>query len=336
MPELDVENSIFSKRLVIVAGKGGVGRTTVAAALGVAFARRGKRTLIFQAGVKESLSHLFTVPPIGEQISPLRDRLWAVATNPKAALREYGLLTFRHETIARAVLENSLSRSLLRAIPGFDSFAMLGKMCWHATQQRDRHGGLAWDTVVFDAPATGHVVSMLGIPRAIHSAIAEGPLARDAAQMRWLFEDPQRTGVLLVTLAEEMPYSETLDLANRLQDELAICPSYAVVNRLYPDRFRSLSVPARVLDALLDSTTAASPATTTSPTTTTSTPTIAASLVARSQTIRSRWLVNERYLGKLRDNLGIPEIRLPFLFAPKLRQAEIDRLSLLIEDQVIG
>src|SRR6478672_10197131 len=98
--------SLFDKRLVVVAGKGGVGRTTVAAALAVAAARRGKRVLLAQTRSKERLSTLLGSPPVGPDLVRVRENLWAVDIFPEAALREYGLMILRSNLVYRAVFEN--------------------------------------------------------------------------------------------------------------------------------------------------------------------------------------------------------------------------------------
>jgi anion-transporting ArsA/GET3 family ATPase len=100
--------SLLGKRLIILGGKGGVGRTTVAAALALVLARRGRRVLLAQTNAKERLSKLFNSAPVGPEMTRIRERLWAVNMTPAAALREYGLMVLRYETVYRAVLENRM------------------------------------------------------------------------------------------------------------------------------------------------------------------------------------------------------------------------------------
>ena len=301
---------LYDKQLVIVVGKGGVGRTTVAASLAAGLARRGRRTLLYQANAKEKLSQLFRGPRVGEQIVQLRDNLWAVNTNPNASLHEYGLMVLRFETIYRMVLENKVVRALVRAIPGLDDYSIVGKLWFHTTENR-------WDTIVFDAPATGHAASMLRIPRVILDAVPEGPLTRDAVKVRELLEDPSRTAAVMVTLAEEMPVTESIELAAKVR-ELDIPLSWLVVNQLYPDRFDPAHVPGRVLRQI-------APPPPDDP--------AVAGAVQRARMIAARRELNETYLARLRA-LALPEVRLPLLFSPTLGPAEIDRLSRTIEEQV--
>lgn len=311
--------NLFDKRVIVVLGKGGVGRTTVAAALASAAARRGRNTLLFQSSAKEKLSQLLGGPRVGEQLVEVGERLSAVNTNPNAALHEYGLMVLRYETIYRLVLENQIAKRLIRAIPGLDDYSVIGKMWWHTTEETG--GAPKWDTVVFDAPATGHALTMLKIPRAILEAVPEGPLTRDAVKVRQLLEDPARTAAVVVTLAEEMPANEAIELGRRAEGELELPVTHLVVNQLYPERFFDSSTPTRVLDALLGAGAAADDP-------------VLAPLVARARTLRARRQLNERYLAKLSAELKLPQVRLPMLFVPVLGPAEVERLSRMLEEQL--
>jgi anion-transporting ArsA/GET3 family ATPase len=305
LPELE------SKRLVIVLGKGGVGRTTVAAALATHLAARGKRTLLYQASAKERLGALLGGAPASETISRVRENLWMVNTNPQAALHEYGLMVLRYETIYKMVLENRLSKALLRAIPGLDDYAVLGKLWWHTTEEE--RGRPRWDVIVFDAPATGHAVTLMRIPHAILDAVPEGPLTRDAVKVRALLEDPARTAPVLVTLAEEMPTNESIELAARLERESNMRVVGLVVNALYPDRFPRGTGPARVLARVLEAGGANDP--------------LLGPVLTRARMARSRRELNERYLARLETELPLPTARLPLLFVPALGPAHIAELS---------
>jgi anion-transporting ArsA/GET3 family ATPase len=302
-----------SKRVIIVLGKGGVGRTTVAAALASELAARGRNVLLYQANAKEKLSALLGGPPVGEQIVALRDHLWGVNPNPASALREYGLMILRYETVYKMVFENRLSKALVRAIPGVDDYAILGKLWWHTTEESGARP--KWDTIVFDAPATGHAVTMLRIPHAILDAVPEGPLTRDAVKVRALLEDKTRCAAVLVTLAEEMPTNETIELAARVRREANIDPAAVIVNQLYPARFTAGSPSARVLEKV-------------------GTDETLAPLLARAHMAQARRALNERYLARLAAELPLPTAFLPALFVPTLGPAEIQKLSRLLAEQM--
>src|SRR4029077_7894049 len=138
-------------------------------------------------------------------------------------LHEYGLMVLRYEAVYKMVFENRVSRALVRAIPGLDDYSILGKLWFHTTEETA--GRPRFDTIVFDAPATGHALTLLSIPQSILAAGPEGPLTRDWCTVRALVEDRTRTAALLVTLAEDMPTAESIELSERLGREVNLPPS---------------------------------------------------------------------------------------------------------------
>ncbi|RMH44469.1 MAG: ATPase [Deltaproteobacteria bacterium] len=303
-------SSLFDKRLVLVLGKGGVGRSTVAAALAAATAGRGRTTLLYEALAKDRFAQFFGVPEVRPEPTPLRDNLWALNTDPAHALREYGLMVLRFERVYNMVFENRLTKSFLRAIPGLDHYSVLGKAWYHTTQMR--FGKPVWDTVVFDMPASGHAISMLRIPSVILDTVPEGPLTRDARKLHDLLLDRRRTAVVMVTLAEEMPTNEAREVAEVLREDLGLEVTHLVVNQLYPNFFPDGSPAARTLAALRDSGTDDGDL---------------AALTAHGALGHSRRRLNERYLDILRRDIDAPRAELPLLFAPSLTAGHIDELA---------
>ncbi len=302
--------------MVVIGGKGGVGRTTVAAALAVAAARKGRRVLICQTKSKERLSSLFGGPKVGTELVRLRDRLWAVNMTPQMALREYGAMVLRSEFIAKQVLENKISRSFLRAIPGLEDYAMLGKTWFHTTEE-DEGGRPRWDLTILDGPATGHLVTMLSIPQAILDAVPEGPLTRPASATLSLLRDPARAAMVLVTLAEDLPSNEAIELKRRVDQQLKMPWGPLVVNLLYPPRFTQ-GPSARAIAALPESVGDSE----------------LQPLVTSARTAQRRRALNERYLERLRTELPLPQVQLPFLFKPRFGPEELDELASRLEGQV--
>ena len=310
--------ALGGKQVILVLGKGGVGRTTVAAALALALARRGRRTLLFQSSANDRLAQLLGRPKIGADIVRVAPNLSAVNTNPDDALREYGIMVLKFETVYKMVLENRLVKGLIRAIPGLDDYSVIGKLWFHTTELED--GRPRFDTIVFDAPATGHAATMLRIPGVILETVPDGPLKRDAGKVRAMLTDPARTAAVLVTLAEEMPAAETVDLGTRIA-ALRIPLAGRIVNQLYPDRFTGSTPAGQVLAALgLDQS---------------ADPSIAGA-VACARLIAARRRLNEEYLARLAATLGGDEARLPRLFGSSIGPAETDRLSILLDDQLRG
>ena len=179
----------------------------------------------------------------------LAPNLWAVNTNPAAALEEYGLMILKFKSVYEMVFENRVTRAFLRAIPGLDDYSLLGKAWFHTTEEK--RGKPVWDTVVFDMPASGHSVSMLRIPWVIIDTVPEGPLTRDARTVKELLSDPARTAAVLVTLAEEMPVNEAIELEAKLDRARHRAAADRRATRSIPAHFPPGAPVTRVLDALV-------------------------------------------------------------------------------------
>ena len=300
---------VFDRRLILVVGKGGVGRSTVAAAIADQCARRGRKTLLFEVNANDRFGTYFDKPTLGTEVAQLAPNLWGVNTNPAAALEEYGLMILKFRSVYEMVFENRVTRAFLRAIPGLDDYAMLGKAWFHTTEEK--RGNPVYDTIVFDMPASGHSVSMLRIPWVINDTVPEGPLTRDARTMKELLTDPARTAAVLVTLAEEMPVNEAIELEVKLTS-MGIIPQRIVCNQVYPSHFQEGSPVSRVLDAL-----AADPSL--------STPLF--EIAQHALLSRDRRSLNERYLLELRKRAKTPVHELPVLFAPALTSAHVRSLA---------
>lgn len=301
--------ALVSRRFVVVAGKGGVGRTTVATALARVAVNAGKRVLLAQMESSDRLTRLLGAErPIGADVVELEAGLSAVNMTPQRALHEYGLLVLKYESLTKALFENRATRGFLRAIPGLDAYAMLGKAWWHTTEfvgTRPR-----FDLVIVDGPASGHAVRMLSIPKAILEAVPKGPLAKDAEAMRSLFGDPTRAAVVMVTLPEELPARETSLLARQITGELQMPLTPLIVNGV-PDA--DLEDPG--LDHLLGATLGPS-----------------ASPAARQALGGVRILVERRreaalILARLARDPGLPMIELPRLPETDLGPAEVAILA---------
>jgi anion-transporting ArsA/GET3 family ATPase len=305
----------LDRRLILVVGKGGVGRSTVAAAIAGTCAARGKKTLLYETNANDRFGDYFGKPAVGAAPSQLGPNLWAVNATPASALAEYGLMILRFKSVYEMVFENRVTRAFLRAIPGLDDYALLGKAWFHTTEEK--HGKPLWDTVVFDMPASGHSVSLLRVPWVIVDTVPEGPLTRDAKTIRALLCDPARTSAVLVTLAEEMPVNEAIELEAKLTT-LGIVPQQLLVNQVFPRHFAPAAPVTRVLDALV-----ADQANLTAP---------LAQLTAHAQLSRDRRELNERYLAELRARSSTKVDELPMLFAHTLGPTDVKKLG----DRIAG
>ncbi len=298
------------RRMILVAGKGGVGRSTVAAAIADMLARRGRKILLYETSANDRFGHYFDKPAVGPEPSQLAPNLWAVNVTPASALAEYGLMILKFKPIYDMVFENRVTRAFLRAIPGLDDFAVLGKAWFHTNEEK--RGRLVWDTVVFDLPASGHSVSMLKVPSVIVDTIPEGPVTRDARAAVELLGDPVRTSTAVVTLAEEMPVNEAVELSGKL-GTLGIATQHLVVNQVYPDHFPSGAPVTRVLDALVGA-----HGSLTSP---------LREVTAHALLSRDRRALHARYLDELARRATAPITTLPMLFTKSIGPAEIRALG---------
>jgi anion-transporting ArsA/GET3 family ATPase len=209
--------SLYDRRFLFVTGKGGVGKTTLTAALALRFAAQGKRVLCAACNAKERFSTLFGTSAVGPSIRPLATNIWGINMDPARAMEEYGTIMLRSRTVYRAVFSNRYVRSFFRATPGLQEWAMLGKAWWHSTEAAkgyDAH----YDVVLLDAPATGHGLDMLRVPSVIIDVAPPGILRRDAELAWQMFRDPRQAGVVAITLPEEMPVNETQELLATVQN----------------------------------------------------------------------------------------------------------------------
>lgn len=300
-------------RFVIIGGKGGVGRTTIAAALATVLASRGRKVLLAHVRTRQRMTKLLGCRKVDTKIRPVEPNLWAVNMNPRAALKERGLMVLRFHFVYRTVMENKLVRHFLKAIPSLNEYSMLGKAWYHTTETvKDAP---RFDTVIFDGPATGHLITMLRIPQVILEVVPEGPLTQDARKIQELLVDPQRTSMWIVTLGEEMPVSETLDLHRAAVEDLGIIPDRLVVNALYPDDFEKHPGLSHGLDLLLSRAqhSALGP------------------LLKAAQTLRNRRRINQRYLDDLERELKLPRVDLPHLFVSNIDRQTLERLASELE-----
>ena len=205
------EPALLQRRLVVVTGKGGTGKSTVSAALALAAARRGKKVLVCEVVARERVADFFGRPPSGTQIRELLPNLYSVHVRPREAMREYALMTIKYETLYKIAFENAAARYFLAAAPSLAEIVMLGKVWWHAAHDMDR-GRPRWDLVILDAPATGHGLTFLTVPEVFLRLVQDGPLAKDMRGMQSLLADPSTCSVCIVTLPEEMPANEAIEL----------------------------------------------------------------------------------------------------------------------------
>jgi hypothetical protein len=225
---------LLDRRLLIVTGKGGTGKTTVAAAIGQLGAQRGLETVIVEVSDDSAVPPLLTgdpgsLPP-GDGRIPVRvgPHLHTFRVDPLEALTEYLELQIHFRPVVSLVTRNAGFRRLMDAAPGWRELITLGKL-WHLETRKNQEGTPLWDLLVVDAPATGQGLSFLSVPGVVLETVRMGPLRRHTDWVQGLITDPSRTLVLPVTLAEELPVRETLELCARVR-ELGLATGPIVAN----------------------------------------------------------------------------------------------------------
>jgi anion-transporting ArsA/GET3 family ATPase len=228
--------SALDRKLLVVTGKGGTGKTTIAAALGLLSAERGRRTIVVEVGEESRLPDLFGIasPRPGVE-TQLQERLSSISIDPDRALMEW-LQVLGGRVPGRVLASSSTFQYFTAAAPGAKELVTMVKV-WQLTRGSQRGRSSGYDLVVLDAPATGHALGMLGSPRTFGAIARVGPIAGQTRQLQELLESPGRSAYIAVALATEMAVTEALELQDGLQARLGRGLEAVVVNALLPRRF---------------------------------------------------------------------------------------------------
>jgi anion-transporting ArsA/GET3 family ATPase len=298
--------ALLDRRLVVVTGKGGVGKTTVAAALGLLSARRGRRTVVCEVAQQERLAALFGAHDVGHAEPELAPGLFAVSVQPEQAMHEWLRYQLRSGALAGLLGHSRLFSYLTAAAPGVSELVTMGKV-WDLAQPERHTRGARYDTVIMDAPATGHALALMRAARTYANVARVGPIGRQASQIDAFLRDRSATGVLSVALPEETPVNETVDLERRLADELDLSVDQIVANAVLPQRFSAAE--AKRLRGAGDD------------------PAVRAALAEHS-----RAGGQAEQLERLRGEARAPVTTLPYLFEPEPGRRELELLSERLEE----
>lgn len=316
--------SVLERKLVVVTGKGGVGKSTIAAALGLAAAERGLRTIVVELGDQRRLPGLLAgdgrptngrtpkEPHAGAELA-LGESLWGVTIDPDRALLEW-LQALGGRVPGRVLAGSGTFQYFAAAAPGARELVSMVKV-WELTRgsARWRRRSGRYDLVVLDAPATGHALGLLHSPRTFGAIARVGPIFGQAERVRELLEDETQTGYLAVTQATEMAVGETLDLREGLRSRVGVDLDATIVNATLPQRFHGSELEriARLREggAVVHS----------------------ARLAAR--TVHERARVQHNQIARLRRH-GVRAHTVPFVFAPALELDAVRRIGRRLAQQV--
>lgn len=266
--------------------------------------------MMMELNVRDQVSSYFGSREIGPEIVEIEENLHAVNVTPAAALEEYGMMLLRVKLIYRAVFENRIVQTFLRAVPGLDDLLMIGKAYFHATERRSS-GDFVWDKVVVDAPATGHGIFFLQIPQVIRSSLSSGHIYDKAVEITEFLTDETRTRLHLVTLAEEMPVNEMLMLRDRAREDVGIPIGAVVINGLYPEMFegetgRWLQRAAERYDGEDDG---------------------LRGMLEAGAFRRQRVEMQQEYVGRIHDEIDGPSLEIPYFFEERLTFPQIRAIA---------
>jgi len=239
--------NLLDPQMVFVTGKGGVGKTTVALALGLEAAASGRRTIVCEVGEQRRAPGLLGVPTggDGEEVA-VADGLWATSISPERALRAWLAVQLGSRALTQALTRSGAFRYFAAAAPGVDELVTMTKV-WELTRAERwdrRRRGTPYDLVVVDAPASGHGLAMLAAPATFARVARVGPIAGQARAVAAFLRDPARVAYAAVTLAAELPVTETLELAAALRGDLGRRLDAVVANQVLPRRFTRAEVAA--------------------------------------------------------------------------------------------
>lgn len=315
---MDPATFFATSRVVIVAGKGGVGKTTVTAALARAAARQGRRALIVEVEGKSGLANMYGAEDLGYDEVTLAEAddppgsgdVRARTLTPDEAMLEY-LESHGLSRVAKRLVSSGAIDTLATAAPGIKDILVLGKV-----KQLERDTDV--DLIVLDAPAAGHAITFLRAARGLLDAVRVGPIHNQAAEVMEMLTDAERCQVVLVTLPEETPVNELIETAYNLEDQVGVALGPVVVNGLYPDR------PGLAIDPVTAAAEAGVGLRAGE----------AEALTAAADFRRHRVQLQTEQVARLADQLPLPQLRLPFLFGAELGPAELDLLADRLVEQL--
>jgi anion-transporting ArsA/GET3 family ATPase len=304
---------LFDKRLVFVTGKGGVGKSTVATALGILAARRGLRTIVAELAAQSTVQRALDHGEEHFREVELAPGLFTISIDPQHAMEEY--LRVKVGALGHLLSSSRLFHAFAMATPGMRELLSIGKVWELAQLERQTSGAAPYDFVVVDAPASGHGVGILRTPRTFAEIARVGPIARQGGKIAATIANRSFTGIIAVSTPEEMAVNETLALESALiAEELEL--DEVILNALYPARFEDGEVDE--LETALA--TAQAP--------------IARAAIRAALSEHSRTVSQQEQCARLRDGLDRAPLELPYVFADHIGREQLEGLADALEEQL--
>jgi anion-transporting ArsA/GET3 family ATPase len=312
-------DSLLTRRLVVLTGKGGVGKSVVGAALALAARARGRRVLLVEvAAPLEAARRLGGPPSRGREIEA-RPGLFTLNLDPQTVMDEYVRHIVKLDLLARRILASPIYRRFFAAAPGLKELMVLGKVMVLEEAHRRLSREPLYDLIVLDAPATGHGLAYLKVPLAAAAAVPVGPINHNARRILRLLRDPERTALVVVAAPEEMAVVEAVELHRAARAEVGIEPLAVVLNGCHERRFSDEDEAAVLRLATSEADGEIEPGVP-----------LGAALRAARRQVRRRKLTRF-YRDRLKRSLGTPLVSLPFLFREELGVSELGTLAEALE-----
>lgn len=321
-------SGLYDPRLLLVTGKGGVGKSSVAAALAVASAATGRRTCLVEVEGRQTMSRLFSTEAWDFTEREYRPGLFGLSVDPEASLTEYLEMFYGARRLSKLVVGSTAVEFATTAAPGIKDVLLIGKVK-EMERRRDADGRFRYDLVVVDAPPTGRILNFLRAPDATVELVHVGPIRQQAQSIVDLLLDGARTRLTLVTLLEEMPVTETIGSVAALR-ELGVSLNPVLVNRVLPERFDDQSRKAFTDDLAggdLGATLAGAGLE------------LGADAAADLRALGERHLLRNELQERMRARLAsalpsLPTLELPYVSSDAFGEAELRRLAGVIEAAV--
>lgn len=309
---------LFTRRLLITTGKGGVGKTTVSAALALLARQRGRRVLLLSLESTDRFGAMLGHDPVGHEVTNLEDGLDAINLDPEEVVLSFMRDHVYFQRFYRKLVDNPIWKSFYRVAPGLRELICLARICSLVEDRSFWSGRATYDLVVFDAPATGHGLGVLNVP-ASSSRLLVGSMRKSIQRIDELLHDPERTALNIVTLPEEMPVNEATELHQRVRSELRIPQACLFVNGSQSAPFsaedrgfldtleREGDLRSRVGQALGD-------------------PEAPVRLAACARHQLARAELSDTYVSRARESVPLPAVLIPHLPNPRFGREALEQV----------